>query len=52
MLKEEQCQAVLGLITGVTKDFVAVLPTGFWKSLVYQLLAAVKLKRREKNVEL
>ena len=52
VLKEEQCQAVLGLITGVTKGFVAVLPTGFWKSLVYQLFAAVKLKRREKNVEL
>ena len=34
------------------KDVVAVLPTGFERSLIYQLLAAVKLRQREKNVKL
>ena len=32
VLKEEQCHAVLGLLE--QKDFVAVLPTGFGKSLI------------------
>ena len=50
VLKEEQRQAVLGLME--QKDVVAVLPTGFGKSLIQQLFATVKLKRREKNVEL
>ena len=50
VLKEEQRQAVLGLQE--QKDVVAVLPTGFEKSLIQQLFATVKLKRREKNVEL
>ena len=50
LLKEEQRQAVLGLQE--QKDVVAVLPTGFGKSLIQQLFATVKLKRREKNVEL
>ena len=50
VLKEEQRQAVLGLQE--QKDVVAVLPTGFGKSLIQQLFATVKLKRREKNVEL
>ena len=50
VVKEEQRQAVLGLQE--QKDVVAVLPTGFGKSLIQQLFATVKLKRREKNVEL
>ena len=50
VLKEEQRQAVLGLQE--QKDVVAVLPTGLGKSLIQQLFATVKLKRREKNVEL
>ena len=50
VLKEEQHQAVLGFLA--QKDVVAVLPTGFAKSLIKQLFAAEKLKRREKNVEL
>lgn len=41
LLKEEQFQAVLGLLE--QKDVVAVLPTGFGKSLIHQLFAAVKL---------
>ena len=47
VLKEEQHQAVLGLL--VQKDVVAVVPTGFGKSLIEQLFAAVKLKRSEKT---
>ena len=31
---------------------MAVLPTSFGKSLIYQLFAAVKFKQREKNVVL
>ena len=50
MLKKEQRHAVLGLLG--QKDVVAVLPTGFAKSFIWQFFAAVKLKRREKNVEL
>ena len=50
VFKEEQRQAVLGLLE--QKDVVAVLPTGFEKSLrLTQLFAAVKMKQREKNVE-
>ena len=41
LLKEEQLRAGLGLLK--QKDVVAVLPTGFGKSLIYQLFAAVKL---------
>ena len=33
-------------------DVVAVLPTSFGKSFIYQLFAAVKLKQREKDVVL
>ena len=40
VLKEEQCHAVLGLLE--QKDFVAVLPTGFGKTLIIFLFAAVK----------
>ena len=50
VLKEEHRQAVLGLQG--QKDVVAVFPTGFERSLIYQLLAAVKLRQREKNVRL
>ena len=50
MLIEDQRKVVLGLLE--QKDAVAVLLTGFGKSLIYQLLAAVTLKRREKNVEM
>ena len=50
VLIEDQRQVVLGLLE--QKDAVAVLLTGFGKSLIYQLLAAVTLKRREKNVEM
>ena len=39
VLKEEQCHAVLGLLE--QKDFVAVLPTGFGKTLIIFLFAAV-----------
>ena len=39
VLKEEQCHAVLGLLE--QKDFVAFLPTGFGKTLIIFLLAAV-----------
>ena len=49
VLKEEQRQAVLGLLE--QKDVLAVVPPVFGKSLILQLFAAVKLKRREKNVE-
>ena len=48
MLKEEQRPSVLGLLE--QNDVVAVLPTGFGKSLIFWLFVAVK--RREKNVEL
>ena len=41
LLKEEQLRAGLGLLK--QKDVVVVLPTGFRKSLIYQLFAAVKL---------
>ena len=40
VLKEEQCHAVLGLLE--QKDFVPVLPTGFGKTLIIFLFAAVK----------
>ena len=39
VLKEEQCHAVLGLLE--QKDFVAVLPTGFGKTFIIFLFAAV-----------
>ena len=50
VFKEEQRQAVLSSLE--QKDVVAILLTGFGKSLIQELFAAVKLKRREKNVEL
>ena len=39
-LKTEQEQAVKGLLSG--KDVLAVLPTGFGKSLIFQTFASVK----------
>ena len=50
VFKEEQRQAVLSLLE--QKDVVAILLTVFGKSIIQELFAAVKLKRREKNVEL
>ena len=47
VLKEEQRQAVLLLLE--EKHVVAVLSTGFGKSLIYQLFAAVKLEQRAKE---
>ena len=41
LLKEEQLQAILGLVEQT--DIVTVLSTSFGKSLIYQLFAAVKL---------
>ena len=45
VLKEGQCHAVLGLLE--QKDFVAVLPTGFGKTLIIFLFAAVKSNEDE-----
>ena len=39
-LKDEQKEAVIHLLR--SKDVVAILPTGFGKSLIYQLYAAAK----------
>ena len=50
VFKEEQRQAVLSSLE--QKDVVAILLTVFGKSIIQELFAAVKLKRREKNVEL
>ena len=38
-LKEEQKEAVRNIVNG--RDFIAVLPTGFGKSLIYQLLPSM-----------
>ena len=38
VLKVERCQAVLGLLE--QEDVVVVLPTGFGKILIFQLLLA------------
>ena len=48
MLKEEQRQPVLGLLE--QKDVVAVLPTGFGKTFIYQLFAAVKLIEKKRGI--
>ena len=48
VLKEEQRQAVLGLLE--QEDIVAVLPSGFGKSLIEQFVAG-KLKRTLKRKE-
>ena len=44
-LKPEQEQAVQGLLNG--KDILAILPTGFGKSVIYQTFA--NLKKVERN---
>ena len=49
VLNEEQRQAVLGLLE--QEDIVAVLPSGFGKSLIEQLFVAGKLKRTLKRKE-
>ena len=38
-LKEEQKEAVRNIVNG--RDVIAVLPTGFGKSLIYQLLPSM-----------
>ena len=40
-LKAEHSEALEALISG--RDVVAILPTGFGKSLIFQLLCAIKL---------
>ena len=49
VLKEEKRQAVLRLLKKKKEDAVAVLSTGFGKSLIYQLFVAVKLEQRAKE---
>ena len=39
-LKSEQKEAISTLVCG--KDLLAVLPTGFWKSLIFQVLVLLK----------
>ena len=39
-LKLEQKEAISTLVCG--KDLLAVLPTGFWKSLIFQVLVLMK----------
>ena len=39
-LKSEQKEAISTLVCG--KDLLAVLPTGFWKSLIFQVLVLMK----------
>lgn len=40
-LKSEQKESISTLISG--KDLLAVLPTGFWKSLIFQVLVRIFL---------
>ena len=40
-LKAEQKQAVVGLLNG--KDVMAILPTGFGKSVIFELFTLVKM---------
>ena len=47
VLKEEQCHAVLGLLE--QKDVVAVLPTGFGKTLIFLLFAAVNSNEEKRT---
>ncbi len=47
-LKEEQKEAVRNIVNG--RDVIAVLPTGFGKSLIYQLFTInVRLHQFEKK---
>ena len=39
-LKSEQKESISALVSG--KDLLAVLPTGFWKSLIFQVLVLMK----------
>ena len=39
-LKSEQKEAISTPVHG--KDLLAVLPTGFWKSLIFQVLVLMK----------
>ena len=40
-LKTEQKQAVVGVLNG--KDVMAILPTGFGKSVIFELFTLVKM---------
>ena len=44
-LKEEQKEAVLDLLNG--KDVMAILPTGFGKSVIFQLFILMKIEEDE-----
>ena len=44
-LKAEQKQAVVGVLSG--KDVMAILPTGFGKSLIFELFTLVKMHEDE-----
>lgn len=44
-LKAEQKQAVVGLLNG--KDVMAILPTGFGKSVIFELFTLVKMHEDE-----
>ena len=52
MFKEDQCQAVLGLITEVTKGFVAVLPIGFFEKFSLPVVCGseTQTKRKERGI--
>ncbi len=47
-LKDEQKEAVRHLLS--SKDVVGILPTGFGKSLIYQLYATAKQLQEDENV--
>jgi len=42
-LKAEQRQAVVGVLNGI--DIMAILPTGFGKSVIFELFTLVKMQR-------
>ena len=44
-LKAEQKQAVVGVLNG--KDVMAILPTGFGKSVIFELFTLVKMQEDE-----
>lgn len=47
-LKDGQKQVILSL--SEAKDAVAILPTGFGKSLIYQLFSSVRQQQMKDNV--
>jgi len=44
-LKAEQKQAVVRVLNG--KDFMAILPTGFGKSVIFELFTLMKMQEDE-----